>query len=76
MYPASTTMSILPTSTGYENQCLGYIKFGAHSGMHRLMIDSEADLKLWLKEAMCYISFMGWSDVLHEEFLDIEKNDM
>ena len=75
MYPASTTMSTLPTFTGYENQQLGYRKFGAHSGMYRLMIHGEHDLKLWKKEALCYISFMGWSDVLHEESPDIEEND-
>ena len=86
MYPASTTMSTLSTSTstglsaqtftGYVYQCIGYRKFGPNSRMHRLMIDSEADLKLWMKEAICYISFMGWSDVLHEESPDIEENDM
>ena len=44
--------------------------------MYRLMIHGEHDLKLWKKEALCYISFRGWSDILHEEFKDTEKNDM
>ena len=61
-------------STGDDAQLLGYRHFGPRSDMNRFMIQGRQDIKLWVKEVLCYINFNGWSEVLHEEYPDTEKN--
>ena len=82
-YPASTPLITkmntikghLTKLTAYDAQSLGYRHFGAYnSGMNIFMKQGLQDLQLWLKEALCYIKFEGWSDCLHEEYPNTEKN--